>query len=71
MREEHKELPRTFRIWSIYAFALESIIVILLFLFMVFFLRWEINITMMYALLLIMAVIAVILLITGRNAAAR
>jgi hypothetical protein len=65
------ELPLLFRKWSIIAFALESIAVILTFLFMVLYLKWEINETMMYILLLVMAVSAVLLLITGRTAAER
>jgi hypothetical protein len=35
---------------------------------MVFFLKWEINVTMMYILLLVMVISAVLLLITGRTA---
>jgi hypothetical protein len=64
-------LPPLFRKWSIIAFALESIAVILTFLFMVLYLKWKINETMMYILLLVMAVSAVLLLITGRTAAER
>jgi hypothetical protein len=60
-------LPPAFRKWSILAFALESIAAILGFLFMVFFLKWEINGTMMYILLLVMVISAVLLLITGRR----
>lgn len=61
-------LSPAFRKWSIIAFALESIAVILTFLFMVFFLKREINVTMMYILLLVMAISAVLLIITGRPA---
>ena len=64
-------LPPAFRKWSIIAFALESIAVILTFLFMVFFLKWEINATMLYILLLVMVFSAVVLLFTGRTAAER
>lgn len=60
-------LPPAFRKWSILAFALESMAAILAFLFMVFFLKWEINGTMMYILLLVMVISAVLLLITGRR----
>jgi hypothetical protein len=60
-------LPPAFRKWSIIAFALESIAVILAFLFLVFFLKWEINVTMMYILLLVMIISAGILIITGRT----
>jgi hypothetical protein len=60
-------LPPAFRKWSIIAFALESIAVILAFLFLVFFLKWEINVTMMYVLLLVMIISAGILIITGRT----
>jgi len=59
--------PTSFRKWSILAFAAESVIVILTFLFMIFFLKWEINATMMYLLLLIMVISAVLLLMTGRT----
>jgi len=59
--------PTSFRKWSILAFAAESVIVILTFLFMIFFLKWEINTTMMYLLLLVMVISAVLLLITGRT----
>lgn len=58
-------LPRAFRRWSIAAFALESLAVILAFLFMVFILGWAINETMMYILLLVMVISAGILLLTG------
>jgi hypothetical protein len=34
---------------------------------MVFFLKWEINVTMMYILLLVMVFSAVFLIITGRT----
>ena len=61
-------LPPAFRKWSIIAFALESIAVVLAFLAMVFFLKWEINVKMMYILLLVMVISAVLLLITGRTA---
>ena len=64
-------LPPAFRKWSIIAFALESIAVILTFLFMVFFLKWEINATMLYILLLVMVLSAVFLLLSGRTAAER
>ena len=64
-------LNPAFRKWSIIAFALESIAVILTFLFMVFFLKWEINATMLYILLLGMVLSAVFLLFTGRTAAER
>ena len=64
-------LPPAFRKWSIIAFALESLAVILAFLFMVFFLKWEINATMLYILLLVMVFSAVFLLFTGRTAAER
>jgi hypothetical protein len=60
-------LPPAFRKWSIVAFALESIAVILTFLFMVLFLKWKIDATMMYILLLVMVISAVLLLITGRD----
>jgi len=59
--------PTSFRKWSILAFAAESVIVILTFLFMIFFLKWEINATMMYLLLLVMVISAVLLLMTGRT----
>ncbi len=62
-------LPRAFRKWSILAFALESMVVVIAFLIMVFFLAWDINATMMYILLLVMVISAGILLTTGRNAA--
>ena len=64
-------LPPAFRKWSIIAFALESIAVILTFLFMVFFLKWEINATMLYILLIVMVFSAVFLLLSGRKAAER
>ena len=64
-------LPPAFRKWSIIAFALESIAVILTFLFMVFFLKWEINETMLYILLLVMLLSAVLLLVTGRTASGK
>jgi hypothetical protein len=60
-------LPPAFRKWSIIAFAVESVAAILAFLFLVFFLKWEINATMMYILLLVMVLSAVLLLITGRT----
>lgn len=59
--------PPAFRKWSVLAFVTESITVILAFLFMVFFLKWEINATMMYLLFLVMVISAVLLLITGRT----
>jgi len=62
-------LPKAFRNWSILAFALESIAVILAFLVMVFFLQWEITVTMMYILLLVMVISAVLLLLSGRSVA--
>jgi hypothetical protein len=65
------ELSRKFRVWSIYAFALESIAVIFAFFVMVFFLRGEINQTMMYVLLLVMVVSAAVLLVTGRTVAGK
>jgi hypothetical protein len=71
MTRETDGLPPAFRKWSIIAFALESIAVILTFLFMVFFLEWEINATMMYILLLVMILSAILLLITGRTAAGK
>jgi hypothetical protein len=67
MTGETDGLPPAFRKWSIIAFALESIAVILAFLFLVFFLKWEINVTMMYVLLLVMIISAGILIITGRT----
>jgi len=60
-------LPTAFRKWSIVAFALESIAVILAFLLMVYFLKWKINETMMYILVLVMVISAVLLLISGRT----
>jgi hypothetical protein len=63
--------PPAFRKWSILAFVTESIIVILAFLFMVFFLKWEINETMMYLLFLVMVISAVLLLVTGRTTVER
>jgi hypothetical protein len=60
-------LPPAFRKWSIVVFVLESIAVILTFLFMVLFLKWKIDATMMYILLLVMVISAVLLLITGRE----
>jgi hypothetical protein len=62
-------LSPAFRKWSIIAFVLESIAVIITFLFMVFFLKWEINETLLYVLLLVMVISAVLLLISGRTAA--
>jgi hypothetical protein len=62
-------LPPAFRKWSIAAFALESTAVILAFLFMVLFLKWEIDLTMMYILLLVMVISAVLLIMTGRISA--
>jgi hypothetical protein len=64
-------LPPAFRKWSIIAFALESIAVILAFLFMVFILKWEIDTTMMYILFIFMVFSAILLLVTGRTAAGR
>jgi len=64
-------LPPAFRKWSIIAFALESIAVILAFLSMVFFLKWEINATMLYILLVVMVFSAVLLLLSARTAAER
>ena len=63
--------PPLFRKWSVLAFATESATVILAFLFMIFFLKWEINATMIYLLLLVMVISAVLLLITGRNTVER
>ena len=60
-------LPSPFRKWSILAFAAECIAVILTFFFLVIFLKWEINETMIYILLLIMVISAALLLITGRT----
>lgn len=60
-------LPQKFRKWSILAFMAESIAVILTFFGMIFFLKWEINGTMMYILFFIMVISAALLLITGRN----
>jgi len=71
MTGEMDGLPPAFRKWSIIAFALESIAVILTFLFMVFFLKWEINETMLYILLLVMLLSAVLLLVTGRTASGK
>ncbi len=62
-------LPRAFRRWSIFAFALESMVVVIAFLIMVFFFAWEINATMMYILILVMVISAGILLTTGRRTA--
>jgi hypothetical protein len=62
------ELPPEFRKWSVYAFILECIAVILAFLLMVFFLKWKIDQTLLYILLLIMVVSAVILITTGQPA---
>lgn len=59
--------PPSFRKWSVLAFATESVIAILAFLFMIVFLKWEINATMMYLLLLVMVLSAVLLLVTGRT----
>ena len=59
-------LSQKFRKWSILAFMAESIAVILTFFCMVFFLKWEINGTMMYILFFIMVISAALLLITGR-----
>jgi len=64
-------LPPAFRKWSIIAFALESIAVIFAFLFMVFFLKWEINATMLYILLVVMVFSAVLLILSARTAAER
>jgi len=61
-------LPPAFRKWSIVAFALESVTVILAFLIMVFFLKVKIDLTMMYILLLVMVISAILLLISGRSA---
>jgi len=61
-------LSPAFRKWSVIAFALESFAVIIVFLIMVFFLKWEISLMMMYILLLFMIISAVFLIITGRNA---
>jgi len=59
-------LPREFRKWSILAFMAESIAVILTFLFLVIFLKWVINGTLMYILFFIMVISAALLLITRR-----
>jgi len=59
--------PPSFRKWSVLAFATESVIAIFAFLFMIVFLKWEINATMMYLLLLVMVLSAVLLLVTGRH----
>jgi hypothetical protein len=64
-------LPPRFRKWSIIAFALESIAVILAFLFMVIFLRWKINATLMYILVLVMVISAILLLASGRTSAGK
>lgn len=71
MTGEMDGLPPAFRKWSIIAFALESIAVILSFLVMVFFLKWEINETMLYILLLVMLLSAVLLLVTGRTSSGK
>jgi len=60
--------PPVFRKWSIVAFALESIAVILAFLLMVYFLQGKINETMMYILILVMVISAILLLISGMTA---
>jgi hypothetical protein len=62
-------LPPAFRKWSIIAFALESTAVILTFLFMVFFLGWKINATMINILLIVMVISAFFLLMTGNTTA--
>jgi len=64
-------LPPAFRKWSVLAFMAECIAVILAFLFMVLILKWEINATMMYLLLLVMVISAVLLLISGRTTVER
>ena len=64
-------LSLRFRAWSIIAFALESLAVILAFLFMVFILKWKISVTMLYILLLVMVVSAVLIIVTGRAAAGK
>ena len=58
-----------FRKWSVLAFGAECIAVILTFFVMVVLLKWKINQTMMYILLIIMAISAALLIITGRTAA--
>lgn len=64
-------LPPAFRKWSIAAFVLESIVVVFAFLFMVLFLRWAIDGIMLCVLLVVMAVSAVFLLVTGRAPAGK
>jgi hypothetical protein len=68
VKGEMDELPHEFREWSIYAVILECMAVILAFLLMVFFLKWKIDQTLLYILILIMVVSAVILIRTGQPA---
>ena len=71
MTGNEEGLSVRFRAWSVIAFALESLAVILAFLFMVFILKWKISLTMLYILLLIMVVFAVLIIVTGRAAAGK
>jgi hypothetical protein len=71
MTGDAEGLPLRFRVWSISAFALESLAVILAFFFMVFILKWKISVTMLYILLLVMVVSAALLIVTGRAAAGK
>ena len=71
MTGNEEGLSLRFRAWSIIAFALESLAVILAFLFMVFILKWKISVTMLYILLLVMVVSAVLIIVTGRAAAGK
>jgi len=62
-----EELPPAFRRWSILAFALESLAVILAFLFMVLVLRWQIDMKMIAVLFVFMVFSAALLILSGRT----
>jgi len=64
-------LPPDFRRWSIFAFALESLAVILFFLFMVLVLRWQIDMTMIAMLFVFIVISAVLLILTGKTVAGK
>lgn len=69
MTRDKEGLSPRFRAWSVIAFILESLAVILAFLFMVFIFRWKISLTMLYILFLVMVISAVLIIVTGRLAA--
>lgn len=71
MSEDSGGLPPAFRKWSILAFLMECIVVVLAFLIFVVILKWKINETLLYILLIVMAVSAGLIIFTGRTAVDR